>query len=175
MARLSRPVLLAVLATFVVMLVPTAGAARVTHKPPKDGCDLVDQKKLDALLGVSTGTPVPEPLTGGVACNVPIPYDAATCTAQPEPAVLVGARKEKTNLPDQAEQVTDAGYEVQPLKGKAYGKKGAFLAAFNGWTFFGAKGDYAVQVQAFDPCGSVSDEQLARVTQALAKSVVKQV
>jgi hypothetical protein len=176
MPRLARPVLLAVVATLALTLIPVAPAA--AHKPlPKDGCDFVDQKKLDAALGISTGTPVPQPLAGGVACQVPIPYDAATCTVSPEPSVSVGARKESDppDLSESADQLTDGGYEVRPLKGKAYGKKGAFLAAFNGWTFFGLKGPYNVQVQIFEPCGAVPEEKVTAAVQTLAKNVIKQI
>jgi hypothetical protein len=90
--------------------------------------------------------------------------------------VSVGARKEQEplDLAQAASQLSEGGYEVRPLKGKAYGKKGAFLAAFNGWTFFGAKGPYSVQVQIFEPCGTVPDEKVTAAAQVLAKRAVKQ-
>ena len=175
MARHARSLLVALAAALALTLASVAPAAAA--KPlPKAGCDLVDQQKVDALLGVATGAPVEEPIADGVGCSLPIPYDAATCTVQPEPNVAVGAREESEplDLADAASQISDGGYDVRPLKGKAYGKKGAFLASVNGWTFFGAKGPYSVQVQVFEPCGSVSEAKVIAAAQALAKRTVKQ-
>lgn len=175
MARLVRPLPLVVAAALALTLVPIASASAA--KLPKAGCDLVDQKKVDALLGVSTGAPTEETIADGVGCSLSIPYDAATCTVSPDPTVAVGAREESeaVDLADMASQISAGGYEVKPLKGKAYGKKGAFLAAFNGWTFFGAKGRTTVQVQVFEPCGTVPEAKVIAAAQALAKRAVKQV
>jgi hypothetical protein len=176
MAGRARSILLtAVTASIMTLGTTVATAAPAAAGLPEEGCDLVDQRQVERLLGVATEAPAAESVQDGIGCSIAIPYDAATCVVQPEPVVLVGARKDKPDLAQLGTQVSDGGYEVQRLKGKAYGKKGAFVAAINGWTFFGAEGPYAIQVQAYDPCGSVPDEKLEATAKALAKRVVKQV
>jgi hypothetical protein len=178
MGRLSRPVLVAALAAFVVTLVPTGAFAELAHKPlPKDGCDLVDQKKLDAVLGVSTGPPTAEPVgQGGVGCLVPTPFDSSTCNSPYQPGIRVGAiaRKGQASLKEGLEAAEQAGYDVKQLKGKAYGRKGGFLLVTDSATgFFGDKGAYRLQVEARAACDPIPNA--AAAVEAAAKTLVQKV
>lgn len=180
MSRLSRSVVVAASVAVMALLVPTAALAQVARKPlPKDGCDLVDIPKLEAALGVSTSPPTGESAGVAAGCLVPIPYDPSTCIVQPAPAVIVAVAPATSfggvSLKEAAALASQQDFEVRPLKGKAYGKKGAFLSSGGtGWTFYGLKGTYGIQVKGSEPCGSVSLEQMAAAVQVVAKSAIKQ-
>ncbi len=173
-----------VLVSAVSVLGLTFGAiganATVSHKPlPDEPCDLVDLTKLEAALGVPIGKTTIETRPDAVLCFVPIPFDRATCIVQPDPGISVAVGVPSDNLPlkEVAALASEQGFEVRKLKGKVFGKKGAFLASGggSGWTFYGAKGKYSVQIGASAPCGAVSDETLATVAESVAKVAVKKV